>query len=83
MTRRRHGTLQDHHNRGEKDGSAGENDPPHGRWRSLASVLGLLTTQDSRGQRMSNRAYQAGRKLGHGPRATTWMERLLEAIRKR
>jgi uncharacterized small protein (DUF1192 family) len=71
MTRTRRGTLQDHHARGERDGRADKNSPPHGWWRSLASALGLLTKRDSRSQRMSNRAYQAGRKIGKGgwPRA--------------
>jgi hypothetical protein len=32
---------------------------------------------------MSNRAYQAGRKIGKSGRATGWLERLLEAIKKR
>jgi hypothetical protein len=32
---------------------------------------------------MSNRAYQAGRKIGKSERATGWLERLLEAVRRR
>ena len=83
MTRTRRGTLQDHHARGERNGCADENNPPHGRWRSLASALGLLTKGDSRSQRMSNRAYQAGRKIGKSERATGWLERLLEAVRRK
>jgi hypothetical protein len=83
MTRTRRGTLQDHHARGERNGRADENNPPYGRWRSLASALGLLTKHDSRSQRMSNRAYQAGRKIGKSERATSWLERLLEAVQRR
>ncbi len=83
MTGKRRGTLQNHYDRGEKDGRTGENNPPHGRWRSLASALGLLTKRDSRRQRMSNRAYQTGRKLGQSQRGLGWLERLLEAVRRR
>ena len=61
-------TLQQHHDRGERDGRAGENKPPHRFWESLASRLGLLTKQVSRRLRLDNRAYQAGRKLGKSRR---------------
>jgi hypothetical protein len=83
MTRTRRGTLQNHHARGERNGRADENNPPHGRWRSLASALGLLTKRDSRSQRMSNRAYQAGRKIGKSGRAKGWLEWLLKVLRRK
>ncbi len=60
--------LREQHDRGRRDGEAGENEPPHGFWKSLASGLGLLTERDGREQRLDNNAYQAGRKHGKGRR---------------
>jgi hypothetical protein len=60
--------LREQYDRGRRDGEAGENKPPHGFWKSLASGLGLLTKRDSRKQRLDNNAYQAGRKHGKGRR---------------
>jgi hypothetical protein len=60
--------LQQQHDRGEADGRAGENKPPHGFWETLASRLGLLTKRVSRKLRLDNMAYQAGRKLGKSRR---------------
>ena len=56
------------HDRGERDGVAGRNEPPHGFWRSLAERLGLLSRREGRWLRLDNNAYRAGQREGKNQR---------------
>jgi hypothetical protein len=56
--------LRKQYDRGQRNGAAGRDEPPHGFWRALAEHLGLLSRRAGRRLRLDNNAYRAGQRQG-------------------